>query len=227
MTLAIDTQSMIGQMAKQGRAAMIDAYNFTTEMTKIQIAANALASFSFPIPLRLVYLSDLSALLGTAATGNLGFTAGTAGTNTPLLTSGEVKNTTDSRKGRLAARVEAVPDSSGITCIISAKTSRAASSGKYSRLALNVYRSDKAGGCIAYSSGVNDWNITAAQALTTSYALYSFTIPATAGTGGGVPPTKGDVLDCVVSLETNDADNGTSLILTIGAIYFPYNFATA
>ena len=185
--------------------------NLTVEGTMPTIARSSLAQDTlspFAVPMTNLRTWDAIAtnLPGTAANDDLGLDGGTWATDSPCITTGDVKATSSTRYARFQVALPAEYDA-GQTVVMrfhaGMKTTVADTS---CTLDLVVYKSDQEAGIGA------DICATAAQDINSlTDADFDFTITPT-----GL--TAGDVLDCRIAVAYVDAATGTAVIAQIGAI---------
>jgi hypothetical protein len=165
------------------------------------------AAVPYSVPLTRLGVTATLAALGTAAgtpAGALGITAGSFGTNSPLLV-GEAANAnakTDYARFLFTLPAEYDPGQA-VTLRVAAKRTGALQVG--GTVDASVYKSDNAGGIGA------DLCATNVQTVTAAFANYDFTITPT----GLVP---GDVLDVQLTVVADDTGGTNNKLVQIGAV---------
>lgn len=180
--------------------------SLTPDLPRSSIAQEALAQFVVPMDSLRTWDAVGTNLPGTAADDDLGFDGGTWATDSPCITTGDVKAASSTRYARFQVSLPPEYDAGETVKIrfhAGMKTTVADTS---CTLDLVVYKSDEEAGigsdiCATAAQDIND--------LTD--ADYDFTITAT-----GL--TAGDTLDCRIAVAYVDGATGTAVIAQIGAI---------
>jgi hypothetical protein len=165
-------------------------------------------NIAFAVPMTSLRVWDAIAtnLPGAAANDDLGLDGGTWATNSPCITTGDVKAASSTRYARFQVALPAEYDAGQTVTLrfhAGMKTTVADTS---CTLDLVAYKSDQEAGIGA------DLCATAAQSINSlTDADYDFVITPT-----GL--TAGDVLDCRIAVAYVDAATGTAVIAQIGAI---------
>jgi len=170
------------------------------------LTQESLAAFTVPMVNLRTWDAIATNLPGTAANDDLGLDGGTWATDSPCITTGDVKATTSTRYARfqVALPVEYVAGQTvKLRFHAGMKTTVADTA---CTLDLVAYKSDEEAGI------GSDLCSTAAQDINNlTDADYDFTITPT-----GL--TAGDVLDCRIAVAYEDGATGTAVIAQIGAI---------
>lgn len=168
------------------------------------------AATIYPVPMTSLRVWDALAtnLPATGGTDDLGLYGGTFATNSPKISTGDVKNTSATRYARFQFQLPAEYDAGQtVTLRFSAgmETTVASSS---ATVDAEVYKSDRAAGI------GSDLCTTAATTINSlTFGNKDFTITPT-----GL--TAGDVLDVRVTVAVVDSATATAVTATIGAIEF-------
>lgn len=175
------------------------------EVDRSSITQDALAIYT--VPLNRMGVTATLALLGASAgtpTGAPALTPGTHGSASPILTSEAANNNSKTNVCRFLFALPAEYDAGEtITCRVRAKVGGALAVAQ--TVDIEAYKSD-------LGAGVgSDLCATAAQAVTTSYANYDFTITPT-----GL--VAGDLLDIELTMVANDTGGSANQAITIGAV---------
>lgn len=175
-------------------------------VARTDIAQETLAKF--PIPLWCFRTHDAlqTNLPGTSSADDLALSTGTLGTNSPKLTTGDVKASTVTRYARVQVPLPAEYDAGEtIKLRISGgmETTAADASATVDVQCYKINREGAVGSdiCAAAAQSIND----------TTFADQDFTITAT-----GL--TAGDLLDIRLTVYVEDASTGTAVIATLGAV---------
>jgi hypothetical protein len=171
-----------------------------------ELQQDAASLFAVPLTDLRVWDALATPLPGTPAADDLGLVGGTFGTNTPKVSSGDLKNTTTTRYARFQARLPAEYDAGEtVTLRLNAGMETTVASAS-ATLDVECYKSDRAAGLGA------DICATAAQSINSLVlADKDFTITPT-----GL--TAGDVLDFRLTITVTDSATATEVAAVIGAI---------
>lgn len=163
----------------------------------------------FPVPLTSLRVFDAiqTNLPGTAASDDLGISAGTYGTNAPKLVTSDAKATTVTQKARFTLRVpEDYEDGETIKLRISGGMNTTVSDGT-ATVDVSAYLNGRDG-----TIDGSDLVTTAATTINSlTFADKDFTID-----GSGL--SAGDELDVLITIAITDAATATAVIGAIGAI---------
>lgn len=173
------------------------------------IARTALTTDSQPYTVPLTGMKTHATLvaLGSAAgtpAGDMGLTPGTHGTNTPILIGEAANANSKSDAARFEFELPAEYVAGGtITIQVTAQITGNVQVAQ--TVAVQAYASDTHGGVSsALVAG-------GAQAVTTSWAVYSFTVTPTSRVAG-------DVLDCLITAAANDTGGTANKLIQIGDV---------
>lgn len=176
------------------------------DVSRAEINQEALVVYAVPITELRVFDAMNTLLPGTSSADDLAISGGTFGTNSPKVTTGDVKASTITRYARFLFPLPAeYDDAETVTLRVSAgmETTVADTS---ATVDVECYRSDR-------ETGIgSDLCATAAQSINSlTFGSKDFTItPTTLGTG--------DVLDVRLTVAVTDSATATAVIASIGAV---------
>ena len=175
-------------------------------ITRADISQNANSRLSVPMTAFRVWDAMGSVLPSSSSADDIGIAGGTFGTNSPKLTTGDVKTTTVTRYGRVMIPLpENYEDGETVTLRLHAGMETTVSDGT-ATVDVEAYKSDSEAGI------GSDLCSTAAQSINSlTFADKDFTITPT-----GL--SAGDMLDVRVTLAVSDTATGTAVTATIGAV---------
>lgn len=167
---------------------------------------DTLAVFAIPMTSLRVWDAIATNLPGTAANDDLALDGGAWATDSPCITTGDVKTLNSTRYARFQVALPAEYDAGQTVALRFHAGMKTTVADNACTLDLVCYKSDQEAGIGA------DLCVTVAQSINSlTDADVDFTITPT-----GL--TAGDVLDCRIAVAYNDAASGTAVIAQIGSI---------